>query len=152
LKQFNESKKIKEAAKEFRAGIENIDTSFLPHTMRSFPIGSCGDTSLLLGTYFIEKGFGQFSYICRSFDSDSFNFNSHAWIQKENLFVDITADQFPEIREKILVAYNSKWHLKFTEPVLDGLADYRIYDIRTKSTLDSVYREIVKNIKIANKS
>ena len=73
-------------------------------------------------------------------------------MQKENLFVDITADQFPEIREKILVAHNSKWHLKFTEPLLDGLADYRIYDIRTKSTLDSVYRKIVKNIKIANKS
>jgi hypothetical protein len=140
-------KKIKKAATEFRAGIEKSEVSLLPYCMRNFPRGSCGDASLLLGTYLTEKGFGEFSYICRVCYDGSPNWNSHAWIQKENLFIDITSDQFPEVRKKVLVLYDSKWHLKFNEPELEGVADYRIYDDRTIIMLEVAYREIIRNIK-----
>jgi hypothetical protein len=37
----------------------------------------------------------------------------HGWLQRGNLFVDITADQFKDAPGKVIVEVNSKWHGTF---------------------------------------
>ena len=54
--------KIKNAAIVFRNSIENCSQS-LGLSFEQFPLGSCGDTVPLLGTYLIEQKLGKFQYV-----------------------------------------------------------------------------------------
>jgi len=71
---------------------------------------------------------------------------SHAWLQnKEDLIVDITADQFDEIDEKIIVTEDKKWHSSF-ESEIKHVAHFKIYDKPTVLRLGNAYKENIKNI------
>ncbi len=37
-------------------------------------------------------------------------FNKHVWMVIDGVTVDITADQFPNMTEKVIVTRNSSWH------------------------------------------
>jgi hypothetical protein len=52
--------------------------------------------------------------------------------------IDITADQFPEITEKVIVKKESEWHQQLKGESL-GSADYRIRD----SHLRQSYQQII---------
>ncbi len=52
-----------------------------------------------------------------------------------DLIVDITADQVPDVAEPLIVASQSPWHVKFHGEV-EHVADYEIYDERTRASLD----------------
>ena len=52
-------KEIKKLAKLFRAAIESSNPNIRPCSFKDFPDGSCGDTSEMLGAYFIDQGLGQ---------------------------------------------------------------------------------------------
>lgn len=84
-------------------GIENLPISF-----HKFPMGSCGDASLLLGKYLDEMGLGKFDYVCGEPGRQS-----HAWLEKDGIIVDITADQFDGVTEEVIVADNSDFHKRF---------------------------------------
>lgn len=73
----------------FRRALENIDKNKLACYYRSFPKGTCGVTCYLLCTYLAEKGYKDFSYVC-GMDGEQ----SHAWLEKDGIIVDITGDQF----------------------------------------------------------
>jgi len=56
-----------------------------------------GVASPILGLYLDRKGFGSFDYVCGEFHyntKDNWISYSHAWLEKNNLLVDITGDQF----------------------------------------------------------
>ena len=137
---------IRKAATDFRNATE-ICAPSLDITFKSFPRGSCGEAVLLLGTYLIEQGLGEFQYmlgkygICK--DSD---WSYHAWLQSDSLVVDITAYQYPEITEKVIVQDVSKWHTKLNGTA-QQVADYRICPAYAVSLLDSMYRKITATIK-----
>lgn len=98
-----------------RAAIEALPREALPIPMSSFPTGSCGDASLLLGAYFKDRGVLGFEYICGDRGSHQDNtWTSHAWLSNGVLTVDITADQFEDAPAKIIVAKHSLWHATFT--------------------------------------
>ncbi|MGD0278201.1 MAG: hypothetical protein ABSC11_02715 [Smithella sp.] len=138
--------KIRESATDFRNAIEVCAPS-LGIIFESFPRGSCGETVLLLGTYLIEQGLGEFQYMLVDYGiRKDLNWSSHAWLQLDNLVVDITADQFPEITEKVIVQEFSKWHLKLNG-TSQNIADYRIYNAYTISFLSSMYLKIIGSIK-----
>ena len=61
---------------------------------------------------------------------------THAWIQRGTLIVDITADQFEEINESVLVLYDSEWHEQWSGEV-KSVADYRVWD--SSVDLESIY-------------
>ncbi len=100
-------------AKAFRQAIQKCDQDLLPINFERFPNGACGVTSRLLQKYLRERDQGEFNYIygIRTWKSQSWR--SHAWLEQNGLIVDITADQFYDMRRAVLVTTDRAWHTKF---------------------------------------
>jgi len=137
--------KIHTAATNFRNAIEEISHS-LGATFESFPRGSCGDATPMLGTYLIDQGLGEFQYMQGDYGSEAEgNWSSHAWLQSGNLVIDITADQFPDVTDPVVVMENSKWHHGLAGEE-QNIGDYRVYDPSTVANLGRLYAKIVAAI------
>jgi hypothetical protein len=134
---------VKNRAKQFRAALEVCDKCLLPISFEEFPRGSCDDAALLLGKFLQDSGLGRFDYVCGEIhEGDNHNFQTHAWLQQGELIVDITADQFDEIREPVLVTRDHSWHNRFNAEVRN-VADYEIYDSRTKAILSAAHERVL---------
>lgn len=134
---------LRTVVKEFRACLELANRGGLTIGLRDFPSGACGDATLLLGTFLSDRGFGQFNYVCGERGNiPTEDWTSHAWLQKGNLVVDITADQFDDNDGKVIVSENSAWHRQFTVEE-EHSACYRNYDEHTREQLDHAYQKIV---------
>jgi hypothetical protein len=85
-------------------------------SLADFPHGSCSDAADLLGTYLSERQFGEFEYVSgeRQCPSDPTRRHSHAWLEQGSLIIDITADQFEEANDPVLVTRDSVWHCSWT--------------------------------------
>jgi hypothetical protein len=146
LTEDEELTRLRDIAKRFRAAIEKSNKGSLPISFAKFPLGSCGDAVPLLGTYLLTNEYGEFWYAdAERGEVSSGNWCSHAWLQKGTLLIDITADQFPEINEKVIVSLDSEWHKQFSCSV-SRLADYRRYHGHVGGTLHNSYREIMKHM------
>jgi hypothetical protein len=92
--------------------------------------GACGDTSLVLGQFLHEAGFVGVEYICGDkYRADGKGY-SHAWLRYEGLIVDITADQFPEVEEKVILTRSSEWHMGW-EQIDRSLVRFNLMVLRT---------------------
>ncbi len=102
-----------------REALERMPQQRRPISLANFPSGSCGDTCLVVGTYLHEVcGLPLFDYVCGERGSQVDNsWTSHAWLKKDDLIVDITADQFPDGPGKVIVAEHSLWHQQFETEV-----------------------------------
>jgi hypothetical protein len=130
-------------AARFRHAIEQSDQRRLPPGFDGFPAGCCGDAALFLGTFFKEQGFGTFTYVC-GLRGEGADQHSHAWFEApDGVIIDITADQFPEITEPVIVTAHSDWHNTFDQEERHE-ADYRIYDEGTVARLGIVYQTILR--------
>lgn len=96
--------KLKRECETFRAAIVRSDSRELSIGFRYFPRGACGNTSYVLGHFLEEIGFGIFNYVIGYMGQQS-----HAWLEKEEIAVDITADQFDFVKSKVLVQ-PTNWH------------------------------------------
>jgi|AntRauTorcE11897_2_1112592.scaffolds.fasta_scaffold06581_1 hypothetical protein len=77
----------------------------------SFPDGSCGFASEMLGSFLYEHGYKPINRVhtyCY-FDRDQ----THTWLEFENLIIDITADQFNE-KEKYKKVFGEKDKVEVT--------------------------------------
>jgi hypothetical protein len=116
--------RVTEIAFAVRSAIEACTPDELP--WRAFPKGACGDTCLILGQVLHDEGFQGAEYICgNKYRSDGKPY-SHAWLRYEGLIIDITADQFPDVEEKVIVSSESKWHKQWDEELPESgvLQDY----------------------------
>jgi len=114
--------------------------------MQDFPRGACGDASLLLGAYFNDKRVLGFGYVCgeRGCKHDN-TWTSHAWLQRGTCVVDITAGQFQDAPQPVIVADPSLWHAGFeTEPPQD--ADFRFWSGYGAEILRPMYARILANL------
>lgn len=137
--------KIQIAATNFRSAIEAISPS-LGISFESFPRGSCADTVPLLGTYLIEQGLGEFQYMVGNYGSNAEdNWSSHAWLQSGEIVVDITADQFPDVTNPVIVQESSEWHCNL-DGKIESVGDYRVYDPNTVASLGRLYVKIVAEV------
>lgn len=101
--------KIFKAAKSFRDAIEKTEFNSINELFVRFPAGCCGDTSLLLGAYLYEIGLGNFEYVCGISGKQS-----HAWLERNGLIVDITSDQFLD-GTKVYVGGHNSFYNRFKE-------------------------------------
>lgn len=136
---------IWDAASRFRMAIEACDRSILPISFEEFPRGSCGDVTPLLGTYLIEHGFGPFDYVLGERGGSRY---THAWLRQGQLVVDITADQFADAPGPIIVRVDSPWNRTFRQCVVH-VADFRIFDENSVSSLKSAYKLIEDRLKLS---
>ncbi|WP_322978803.1 hypothetical protein [Pseudomonas sp. C11] len=103
-----------EIATKFRKAIESLPFDKKLDGLKEFPIGACGDTAFLLGAYLNDLGIEGFHYVCGTKGSHANNtWLTHAWLQKGDLVIDITADQFTDITTAIVIAERSTWHATF---------------------------------------
>lgn len=97
-----------------------------------FPKGWCQDCSRVLGHLFIEHGIDGFTLV---FGQRGEHLGkTHVWLQKDDLIVDITADQFvDEVREPVLITTDHVWHERWTwnvqeiDPLQPGGIDAALY-------------------------
>jgi hypothetical protein len=124
---------IREAATRFRLAIETTEKSRLSAGFRLFPWGACGDASVLLGKFLKDQGLGDFTLVIgRSAD------NQHAWLEQDNVVVDITADQFDGFGGLIHVG-DDIWRKRFAERTRCGAASRHV-DNGAGSDLAGDYR------------
>lgn len=98
-----------EIAQRFRSALDQ--GSLTCEWLRTFPLGTCGLVSRMLGEYMRDQGLGVW-YYCDGWHG-SFDGTSHAWIIQEDVIADITADQFGVGQGPVLVTRNSDWHRSF---------------------------------------
>jgi hypothetical protein len=136
--------KIRELAKKFRESILKCEKSELPLSLSNFPTGSCSDASMLLGTYFKNNDINGFIQI-KGKRGEVDSFETHYWLEKDGILVDITADQFAGINEAVIVTgSNSKWHGTFNREILQE-ADYRMISARdVRNHFEAVYSYIIE--------
>jgi len=127
---------LKEVVSQFRHAIEACDQAHLPAAFQDFPAGSCGDTTLLLAKFLEQNGFGHFDYVFGAQEG-----KTHAWLQKAGLIIDITADQFADMDQAVIVEYGSVWHDGFQEE-LSYIADFENYGGLTRDEFRATYARI----------
>lgn len=105
---------LQQIASKFRSAIEMVPESSRPVSFESFPNGSCGDSSLLLGAHFVDLEIAGFEYISgeRGCQSEG-TWTSHSWLERNGCVIDITADQFSDAPSPVIVADPSPWHYQF---------------------------------------
>lgn len=141
--------RLRTLATNDRNAIEAAGPETLKLGMNCFPRGACGDATPLLGTYLRAEGCGSFFYtVGYRADADHPDAmpHSHAWLQRSDLVVDITADQFAEIAERVIVAEPSPWHTTLTGIAQRHVADIGIYDPYTVERLRAAYARIMRYV------
>lgn len=140
---------IRVAAARFRLAIQQAKDK-LGESFRYFPLGACGDASVLLGMYLTEEGFGEFEYVSgeRYFEEEE-RHATHAWLAQGSLIVDITADQFYEIDNPVMVTRVSEWHSGF-EGRPRHIAHARAYDDQIEADYKHLYAIVLDEVKRSN--
>ena len=141
---MKDKSKIKVFSARFRKAIKQCDSSELPLSLADFPVESCADASMLLGTYFKDRGLGSFNLI-KGKRGEGRSLQTHYWLEKDNIIVDITADQFDDISEEIIItSIDSNWYNSFDKEIRQE-ADYRMIDARdVRNHLSAVYDYILQ--------
>ena len=131
--------RIRELAIRFREAILKCDRTKLPLSLADFPTNSCSDASILLGTYFKDNGVNGFILI-KGKRGEGGSLETHYWLEKGDMLVDITADQFKDINEEIVITKtDSRWYGTFDKSILQD-ADYRMIAARdVRAHLEAVY-------------
>lgn len=100
--------KIRELACLFRESIIRTRDGYSYNSnFSNFPKGCCGDASDLLSVYLYNNG------ISATTVSGEDGIQTHSWLEYCDIIIDITADQFEDIYEAIIVSKRSDWHQKF---------------------------------------
>lgn len=98
---------IYQCACDFRGVIDQMDsTLFHSPCMEYFPVGCCGDASLLLGEFLLARRVNHISYVLGVCGEQA-----HAWLERKGDIIDITGDQFG--RQKVFVGRADAFYAKF---------------------------------------
>ena len=104
---------VRAAAARLRRACEQEKPHLLDVQFRLFPRGACGSTAVLLGEYLQRCGLGTWTYVSGWAAAPR---GTHAWIERDGVIVDITADQFDEkIHEPVIVTTDPSWHAQFAD-------------------------------------
>lgn len=136
--------KIRNLVVPFRNAIE-ICKNKLGIPFCTFPKMCCGVTSVLLGYYLLQYGFNDVVYVL----GDNKDLRSHAWIEIGEIIIDITATQFNEIHEDVIVDHskNLPFYKSFNERREILSVNIEGYDENSKINFLSQYKTILKTLK-----
>lgn len=141
--------RITDIAKALRETILLTPRAKRPIGLLEFPLGSCGDTVLLLGTFLSQAGFGEFSYVSAGReDIEKKAWETHAWIEQDSLIIDITADQFPEKKnDAVIVTKESSWHDSFSNRRV-RIANLDAFEGPSMRKLREYYKSIKQTVEL----
>lgn len=133
---------IKRECLLFREAVEKNKDCIGIEWFKDFPRGCCQDVSLILALYLHKKGFGIAEVV-----SGWRGNKSHAWLELDDMIIDITADQFDDVNERVLVTTNSKFHEEFKEDKTRALYNQMLtganfFDVELFNAYDIILKEI----------
>lgn len=103
--------------------------------MVDFPHGQCDDASGMLASYLEDCGFGSWELVVGHRPP-----KFHAWLERDGVILDITADQFDdEGHPPVVVTRDRAWHAQFDE-VSRRRARPRLNEIEHTSTREGLMR------------
>ena len=140
--------KVRDLAQRVRTALQSIPLTERPEEFSNFPKGACGSSSLILGAVLVDNGHTNFIYVCGERPSpDDTQIVSHAWLADRDLVVDITADQFNDAPEALVVAIGSSWHKSFEIKHTEA-ADFRASSSPALLHLVAVYKKVRNHLGI----
>jgi hypothetical protein len=110
----------------FRSALEKTTFPAQAGNLTHFPRECCHHSCVMLKRFLSEKGLGEFCTMSGIHPTEPGG--NHHWLQKGNVIVDITADQFG--RDKVIVGSVSPWHDSLEGRLLPSTpeADQRKWD------------------------
>ena len=105
--------KLELLAAAARAGLEATTDKERGIGFGSFPHGTCGPVSELMGRIVLERTGYEGIYVCGDGHPALKPQQSHAWLEVGGVIVDLTHDQFAETGLTGWVHEASAWHAKF---------------------------------------
>lgn len=141
----NDIEALKKIIVPFRKAIE-LSKNDLGIPFTDFPMGCCGDTCLLLCHYLKSQGFNKVRYVV----ADDILGYSHAWLEVNNVIIDITASQFEDIKDDVIVNYKVKlpFYKRFSFNKDIYHTDFENYDNRTRLSMEYKYNLVMKNLSL----
>lgn len=137
-----------EEIQKFRCMIEKTDFTIIPEAgcFCRFPKGCCGDTALLLWKFLQTEFCGKYDEDIK-YKSGMKGKQTHAWLEFKNaIVIDITADQFPDIEEPVMITSNKRWHEQFKNPIFrDEERDFDNFIGINRDRLTKIYNAILTN-------
>ncbi|MER5642660.1 hypothetical protein ABT095_37705 [Kitasatospora sp. NPDC002227] len=90
--------------------------------LQDFPTGACLDSSLLLTEYLKDHGLRGWKCLAGERPYKPALPESHAWLERDGLIVDITSDQFEDSPgPAVWVTRDRTWHAQFRDRYAPGL-------------------------------
>lgn len=107
-----------------------------------FPTGLCGWVSIVLGAALSNEFSNEMFYYVSGMSGEM----SHAWIEYYDYVIDITADQFQEVTEDVLIVQrvNSSLHTRFEIEERVRLNDEFLKHYLHYREENSIYQEYLK--------
>lgn len=96
-----------------RGGLEAMTARERGLGFASFPHGTCGPVSELMGRIVLERTGHEGIYVCGDGHPALRRQQSHAWLEVGGFIVDLTYDQFEATGPSGWVLENSTWHAMF---------------------------------------
>lgn len=94
----------------FHDAIKMTDFSFTGLNLQHFPKECCHYGCTHLGAFLFEQGFKQIQKMKGERPDKERASDCHLWLEVSGVTVDITAYQFEDIEEKVIVTSQSPWH------------------------------------------
>ena len=133
-------REIRSAVETFRKAIERSDLSSDEFYLKTFPRVCCKPASMVLGKYLVDEvGCRPLTFVeGKSWGHNGGLLRSHWWIEHEGLVIDITADQFAEIEQPVIVTTDLGWYEQFAH-----LERYSYSETLEIDTLEEVSSRVV---------
>ncbi|MFA0570812.1 hypothetical protein [Vibrio gallaecicus] len=130
-------------SKQFRMKLEGLPTKERPLEIMTFPSGACELSSVLLANLLVKYGYkvlvvrGKRSVIDEAYSCEVYKEVGHTWLEVDGKIIDITADQFVDCEEAVIVSERTIFHDSFeiiskTFDMKDWLKENYRYLIATK--------------------
>jgi hypothetical protein len=133
--------RVTQLADRFVNSIVRLGQNNLLSTLRTFPLGACGDVTLLFARHLYQNGFS----LPECVDGERDDGQTHAWIECDGLIIDLAAGQFPDAPERVIITRDRSWHAQFKEQRRHP-ADIGLYDENTRKYLLEAYDQIISNL------
>lgn len=110
---------VQRSAARFRGALQAAaprlaERSLALYGLLEFPLGACLDASLMLADYLEHCGLGEWTCVAGERPYKPAMPQSHAWLERDGLIVDITADQFNDCPgPAVWVTRDRGWHAQF---------------------------------------
>jgi len=129
----------------FRNMIDNTDFKTLSHPRGfcSFPKQCCGDTANLLWKYLQLEHNGKYNdFLQVKSGVKSKDNQSHAWVEfRKRIIIDITADQFPDIDERVIITSDKKYYEVFKNQ-MENEPDFYKFRKEIRDELSDIFTQI----------